>query len=123
MNVSLLNILRIRRQLLASVDNDEALADEVTQLFLSVAPTQLAAIRSAVTRADAQAIAAAAHAMRGSAANFGSDPLLDSLLALETLAAGGDPRACQPLIGTIEQQTATLLALLRVSEEALPCAS
>jgi HPt (histidine-containing phosphotransfer) domain-containing protein len=112
-----------RRQLLESVDNDEQLADDVIQLFAAVAPAQVAAIRSACAREDARAIGEAAHSMRGSAANFGTDPLLQSLAELEALAGAGDLRTCHQLMGLIETQTATLLSLLGVSEEPLRCAS
>ena len=112
-----------RRQLLESVDNDQELADDVIRLFVGVAPAQLMAIRGAIARDDAPAISAAAHSMRGSAANFGADPLLESLADLEALAAAGDLSACRQLIGAIETQTATLLSLLAIPEDPLRCAS
>jgi HPt (histidine-containing phosphotransfer) domain-containing protein len=112
-----------RRQLLESVDNDQQLADDVIRIFVAVAPVQLAEIRHAIEREDATAISAAAHGMRGSAANFGADPVLESLADLEALAAAGDLSACRQLIGAIETQTATLLNLLGIPEDPLRCAS
>jgi two-component system sensor histidine kinase/response regulator len=112
-----------RRQLLASVDDDEALAMDIIRLFATTAPPQLAVIRAAIQGADAQLITVAAHGLRGAATNFGTDPLLDSLMELETLASRGDVPACAAIIGRIETQTAALIDLLGVWKEPLPCAS
>lgn len=112
-----------RRQLLDSVDNDEVLARDVIRLFAHQAPAQLAALREAIERADFVAIGQVAHTLRGSATNFGTDPVLDSLWEIEALAAGGDLRRCAAMIDRIDAQTLTLIEVLRATEESLPCAS
>jgi two-component system sensor histidine kinase/response regulator len=112
-----------RRKLLASVDNDEALASDIVRLFAATAPPQIAVIRAAIEGADAPRIAVAAHGLRGAATNFGTDPLIDSLIELETLAAQGNVPACAAIIGRIETQTTALIDLLRVWKEPLSCAS
>ncbi len=121
--MSILPVALKRHQLLASVDHDETLARDMIRLFEREAPRQLAVIRAAVESADFAAVAAAAHSFRGSAANFGTDPVVDSLVDLEESAGQTDLQGCVTLIGRIDAQTAALLEVLRVSEEPVRCAS
>src|SRR5207248_10364829 len=61
-----------RAAILARVEGDTTLLREVTDLFLEDAPRLLAEIRDAISRKDAKALERAAHALKGSIANFGA---------------------------------------------------
>jgi two-component system sensor histidine kinase/response regulator len=112
-----------RRQLLASVDDDHALARDLVGLFSREAPGQLADLRAAIARGDMPSVADGAHGLRGSATNFGNDPLLDTLTDLEAAAARGDAAGCADLIDRAGSQTLMLIDLLNATEEPLSCAS
>jgi CheY-like chemotaxis protein len=70
-------------------ENPELLG-ELAAIFLEDGPMRLAAIRAGVEQRDAGSLEAAAHALRGSAANFGATQAVDAALKLELMGAGGD---------------------------------
>jgi CheY-like chemotaxis protein/HPt (histidine-containing phosphotransfer) domain-containing protein len=73
-------------------DDDElTMTREVIELFLADAPRRLEAIAQAVKAGDAGAIAAAAHALLGSARNIGAMALQEGADALEAAAKAGVP--------------------------------
>jgi signal transduction histidine kinase/CheY-like chemotaxis protein/ligand-binding sensor domain-containing protein len=63
---------------------------EIADLFGAQALRWVAAMDSAVVRGDAAALASAAHALRGSAANFMATETVDAALRLEMAAGKGD---------------------------------
>jgi CheY-like chemotaxis protein len=63
---------------------------EIADLFAAQAPRWIAALDAAVARGDAAALASAAHALRGSAANFMATETVNAALCLETAAGKGD---------------------------------
>ena len=64
------------------------LLGELAAIFLEDAPIRLAAICAGVERRDAVALEAAAHALRGSAANFEATQAVDAALKLELMGQG-----------------------------------
>ena len=64
---------------------------QVTALFLADTPPRLQAIADALAAQDAPALAAAAHALKGSAGNVGAVALQREAGALESRARGGSP--------------------------------
>src|SRR5258706_5552352 len=60
-----------REGLLARVEGDRDLLRELVAIFAEEAPLQLSAIRAAVWKGDAAAVAWAAHALAGCASNIG----------------------------------------------------
>ena len=76
--------------LLASLDGDHELLEELATIFLGDYPARFAAIRSAVEQRDAGALQAAAHALKGSAANFGAPAAIDAAERLESMGRRGD---------------------------------
>jgi signal transduction histidine kinase/CheY-like chemotaxis protein/HPt (histidine-containing phosphotransfer) domain-containing protein len=78
-----------RQGLLARVGGDEALLREVVELFLADCPLRLAAIQDALDRADAEALRAAAHALKGAAGNLSAMALVSAARTLERLGAEG----------------------------------
>jgi CheY-like chemotaxis protein/HPt (histidine-containing phosphotransfer) domain-containing protein len=73
------------KQLLASVDGDNELLQEVIDLFLEEIPKNLAEIHDAIAEGDAARLQRTAHALKGSVSNFGSPAAVDLALKLEML--------------------------------------
>jgi two-component system sensor histidine kinase/response regulator len=76
--------------LLARLDGDHELLEELATVFLGDYPARFAAIRSAVEQRDAGALQAAVHALRGSAATFGAPDAADAAERLESMGRRGD---------------------------------
>jgi two-component system sensor histidine kinase/response regulator len=71
--------------LLARVDGDMGFLRELIALFLDDCPKMLARIRDAIGHHDAEALRSAAHALKGSVANFSAPAAVAAALNLETL--------------------------------------
>ncbi len=85
---------------------------QVMALFLADTPPRLQAIADALAAQDAPALAAAAHALKGSAGNVGAVALQREAGALESRARGGFPDdAAQRLQALREFWEATRAAL------------
>jgi signal transduction histidine kinase/DNA-binding response OmpR family regulator len=72
-------------------DEAQTLTREVIELFMSDAPQRLAVLGQAVADGDAQALAHAAHALKGSAGNIGATAMHLACGTLEADARGGVP--------------------------------
>ncbi len=69
---------------------DEELLREVARLFLDEYPMLMNEIRSAAEARDAIALERAAHSMKGSVSNFGTERVYDAAYALERMGRVGD---------------------------------
>jgi HPt (histidine-containing phosphotransfer) domain-containing protein len=87
------------------------LLGELAALFLEDGPIRLAAIRAGVERRDAGALEAAAHALRGSAANFEATQAVDAALKLELMGQKGN------LTGVDEAFTHLQLVMKKLNSE------
>jgi HPt (histidine-containing phosphotransfer) domain-containing protein len=76
--------------LLELIGGDEELARELYELFGNDAPIRAEEIRRAMGHGDAVALAAAAHALKGSAANLHAGPLATAAADLERHAIAKD---------------------------------
>ena len=72
-----------------SMPGNDALIDELIDLFVADLPKRLGAIAHAVERADAPALALQAHALRGGAANFGASRLDELCAKIEEAGVRG----------------------------------
>ncbi len=89
------------------------MAQHVVQLFLDTAPALLARLREAATRGQTEALASAAHELRGSARAIGAEPL--ATLAGEIEAAA---REARPLdAGALEALDAELARVRAAAAE------
>jgi two-component system, sensor histidine kinase and response regulator len=79
-----------RPALLARYAGHHDLLFEIADLFRAQAPRWIAALDEAVVRGDADALASAAHALRGSAANFMATETVDAAQYLEGAAGKRD---------------------------------
>lgn len=113
----------LRRRL----SGDEALMAVVIRMFLDDLPVRLAAAGDAVAGRDAAAIRAAAHALKGSAANLAADGLCEAARALERVVAESRMDAADAAWQRLSIEASTVAAVLErhsVSAEATrPCAS
>jgi signal transduction histidine kinase/DNA-binding response OmpR family regulator/HPt (histidine-containing phosphotransfer) domain-containing protein len=76
--------------LLADFGGNSALMADVIRVFLSDAPAQMETLRAAVAAGDAGAIAAAAHALKGSVGLFSKGAAYEAARTLEHAARAGE---------------------------------
>jgi HPt (histidine-containing phosphotransfer) domain-containing protein len=72
------------------VGGDAALLREVAGIFCHDAPNLLAAIQTQIEKQDAAGLERAAHALKGSASNFGARAVADAARTLETMGRERD---------------------------------
>lgn len=104
-----------REDALARVGGDTELLAEIAGLFLAEYPGLMDELRDALANGDASKLERTAHALKGSVANFGAKPAVDSALAIERAGRSGDVELARGLIGSLEQALERLhseLALL-----------
>jgi HPt (histidine-containing phosphotransfer) domain-containing protein len=77
-------------ELLALMDGDRELLLELIDVFLEDAPQRIQAVRSALADRNADAVYRAAHALKGSAGNFGAPEVVRRANRLEALAREND---------------------------------
>ena len=75
---------------LARAVGDEAIVDEICDLFLSEAGPRLASMQDAAAAGDAEQLRICAHTLKGSAANVGAIMISSTAAEIETLAVAGD---------------------------------
>ena len=83
-------VLITGKALLEHFDGDRELLRELARIFLEDYPTRLSAIQAGVDRRDVPALLEAAHALRGSVANFGATRAVEAALKLELMGKAGD---------------------------------
>ena len=72
--------------------------------FLEDSPNKLDAIRAAVEQRDPQALAFAAHALKGSALNFQAEALAAAATQLERMGRQGDLGESEQVLGELEAE-------------------
>ena len=98
--------------LMARVENDWELLNELIALFLDSSPLLLAEIEAAVARGDAQAIERASHALRGSMQNLGAVPAARAASALEDVGRSGDLARADQSLACLHQEFERLVSAL-----------
>lgn len=104
-------------QLNQSIGDDTSLLLEVIDIFIDTGPAMLTAIKSALEAEDAQALEKTAHALKGSAGNFGAQAVVRSAAALETLGNSGSLAGARELLGELEHELDAMLAALKKIKE------
>jgi PAS domain S-box-containing protein len=77
-------------QAMSTVDNEIGFFREIGRLFIKNAPKAMADIRDAIEKSDAYRLNRAAHALKGSSANFGAGLVCQAALRLEKMGEAGD---------------------------------
>jgi len=99
---------------LARVQGDREMLQEIARLFLVEAPELLATIRESIARGDSQALARAAHSVKGTVESFGAQAAREAALRLEMMGRGGDLTQAAPACTALEQEVAHLGRALAV---------
>jgi HPt (histidine-containing phosphotransfer) domain-containing protein len=101
------------------VGEDSALASELIELFLAEGPERFEAVRAAVHGKDADGLRQAAHALKGSVANFSAAPAADAAAALEQMGKSGNLQGADEAFVTLDRQFELLRAALAKFKEGL----
>jgi len=99
--------------LLAGFGGRSHLVKEVMDVFLEDAPAMLTRLRDAARDRDAGQLAAAAHAIKGSAGLFSQGHAYESARRLELLARAGDLATADASCADVEADVAQLMVELR----------
>jgi PAS domain S-box-containing protein len=105
--------------LLAGLGGRTDLATEVIDVFVDDAPVMLGRLRTAVESGDVAEIAAAAHAIKGSAGLFSQGETYERSRALERRARAGDTSGAESACSEIDACVSRLIAELRAARERL----
>jgi PAS domain S-box-containing protein len=122
------NLLTFDEQALRRrVSGDDQLMTDVIQVFLEDLPVRLAAIRDAVTSRNAVELRAAAHALKGAAANLSAGALFEAARVLERLGAESRMDAAEAAWRPLSVEASHVIDVLRrhspSAKEPYPCAS
>jgi PAS domain S-box-containing protein len=98
-----------RAALLAGFDGNRRLLQKLINLFLADYPLRLAHIKNALRAGDAEALARAAHALKGAVGNFAAKNAAAAVQLIEGFGRAGDIRAASNALTMLESE----LALLR----------
>jgi HPt (histidine-containing phosphotransfer) domain-containing protein len=109
--------------LLARVDGDFAIFDELCDLFLEDAPKRIEQLRRAIETEDARGVQAAAHAFKGAAGVFEADDVVAAARQLEHQAGAGDLRDAASRFANLEKLSAVLIETIRATRTAVSCKS
>ena len=109
---------------LEKLDGDAGLLHELAQVFLEDSPRLLAAIHQAARAGDPAQIRSAAHAVKGSLANFGARPAIDAAQRLEAIASQGRISEVAPavdeLVAAVHELVRGLAALTETAATSTP---
>jgi PAS domain S-box-containing protein len=103
--------------LLEGVGGDPKLLRQLVRLFSADAPKLIGRIDRALVQGQAGRAKDAAHALKGSVANFDSGSVLDSIRAVETSAAEGDVAAATRALAVAKSKIERLTSLLKKVSE------
>jgi PAS domain S-box-containing protein len=97
-----------RAALFAGFDGDRGLLRKAIKLFLADYPLHLAHIKKALRAGDAEALARAAHALKGAVGNFQAKNATAAAQLIEGFGRRGDIRAASDALAALESELALL---------------
>jgi CheY-like chemotaxis protein/HPt (histidine-containing phosphotransfer) domain-containing protein len=101
-------------------EDGRGLLPEAAAAFRQDLPARVGALQAAVSDSDGPALAQAAHALEGSAANIGAAAVAGICAELEGLGRGGTPDDGTPLLRRLEEELQRLDAELDAALEVAP---
>ena len=101
------NVLEVDR-LLAHIDSDLCLLDELVALFRDYYPDQLASIRDSLDRNDGSAVRETAHQLTGAISNFHAPAAVEAALSIEFAGRDGRLDEARESIDRLEQEIARM---------------
>ena len=105
------------------IGDDEELARQLVALFLAEYPRMIAELRASIDSGVADTVRRAAHAFKGSAANFIDDGPVATALEIEVLGKEGRLDPVPALFARLEVEVAELVAGMREFDRGGACAS
>ena len=99
--------------LLNGVDGNRRLLNQIVRLFLADYPRRVAEIKNAIHSGDANALARAAHALKGSVGNFAAKNTISVLQRLETMGRNQELNAAGEEFVALESELAHVSKDLR----------
>jgi HPt (histidine-containing phosphotransfer) domain-containing protein len=106
--------------LLARVDGDLEVFNELCDLFLDDAPNRIVQIGRAIEAQDARALQSAAHAFKGAASVFEAEDVVSLARQLEHMGADNDLGEAAQLFATLESNSRKLLDDILANRHAVP---
>lgn len=100
------------RELLSAFDDDFDLFSEVAKVFLKDYEIQLLRIEAALLQRDNEALAKAAHALKGAASNFVKKEVVEPASTIESLAVAKKIGEVEPILECLKADLVTLVAQL-----------
>jgi HPt (histidine-containing phosphotransfer) domain-containing protein len=100
-------------RMVTRLGGDDALARQLAALFLEECPQMLERVRESLQQTDPDVVRRAAHAFKGSVANFVDGGAAASALELETIGRDNRLSEAPPVLERLEREIATLLVDLR----------
>jgi HPt (histidine-containing phosphotransfer) domain-containing protein len=97
---------------------DRSLLRDLLGIFLADCPGMVSNIRKAIDASDATALRHAAHALKGSVANFAAPRPLEAARRLERMGIDGDLESASPALQ--EQEEALDVFLMEAWKESSP---
>lgn len=94
--------------LMERVDGDEELIREVLEIFLEDTPRTLEALKTGISDQSPEAVAKAAHTLKGASANIAANRLRDQAYKLELKAKSGDLAGAKEVSAALEGEYAAL---------------
>lgn len=88
---------------LLSTGGDSSLLKELVELFLEIAPPQLASLATAVAAGDAETVRQEAHSLKGSAGALGATAIRDLAAEIEVVSTQGPLESAVSLIESTRQ--------------------
>ena len=98
---------------LTRVDQDEDLFFTLVELFIEQAPLDMAATQAALDAGDGEALARAAHRMKGAILQFSAPRVLAGISQLEALGKAGTLDQAMTVCAHVDQELQTLITALR----------
>jgi len=103
-----------RAKVIENLGGDERLLDEIAGVFIAGWPDSLTRLRTALAVADADEVRSAAHAIKGSIANFSAGRAVEAARQLEMTGKAGDlgpaPAQLARVVAAVEEVMAALAA-------------
>jgi HPt (histidine-containing phosphotransfer) domain-containing protein len=110
-------------QMIARLGGDEDLARQLVTLFIGECPQMMAQVRDSVAQGTPDLVRRAAHAFKGSVANFLTDGPTVTAFALERIGRDGRLEEAPAVLATLERQVDALIVQLRAFDAATGRAS
>jgi CheY-like chemotaxis protein len=106
------------QEMAAFLDGDEEMLGELVTMFLEDSSHLFSRIRSGIVGGNASEVEAAAHQLKGSAANFRAPRVMEEAYRVETLGRDGDLEAAADVLPGLEEALGDLQeALQRLAQK------